>query len=107
LVESESVLRVFQKKSKRGVPTPKKRIEPDSRMMEGSRTNGQGVGTMKKTQNRKEIPIEKGSGNVYADRGYPDSEDMLIKAQLVTKIAEIIQQRRLTQAQAAKLLRLT
>jgi predicted XRE-type DNA-binding protein len=64
---------------------------------------------MKKTQinNRQEITIEKGSGNVYADLGFPDSEDMLIKAQLVTKIAEIIQQRRLTQAQAAKLLRLT
>ncbi len=64
---------------------------------------------MKRTQitNRQEIVIEKGSGNVYADLGYPDSEDMLIKAQLVTKIAEIIQQRRLTQAQAAKLLRLT
>jgi predicted XRE-type DNA-binding protein len=53
------------------------------------------------------IPIEKGSRNVYADLGYPDSEDMLIKAQLVTKIAEIIRQRRLTQAQAAKLFRLT
>jgi predicted XRE-type DNA-binding protein len=53
------------------------------------------------------IQIEKSSGNVYADLGFPDSEDMLIKAQLVTKIAEIIQQRRLTQAQAAKLLRLT
>jgi predicted XRE-type DNA-binding protein len=64
---------------------------------------------MKRAQitNRQEITIEKGSGNVYADLGYPDSEDMLIKAQLVTKIAEIIQQRRLTQAQAAKLLRLT
>jgi predicted XRE-type DNA-binding protein len=64
---------------------------------------------MKRTQitNRQEIVIEKGSGNVYADLGYPDREDMLIKAQLVTKIAEIIQQRRLTQAQAAKLLRLT
>jgi predicted XRE-type DNA-binding protein len=64
---------------------------------------------MKRTQttSRQEITIEKGSGNVYADLGYPDSEDMLIKAQLVTKIAEIIQQRRLTQAQAAKLLRLT
>jgi predicted XRE-type DNA-binding protein len=64
---------------------------------------------MKRTQitSRQEIAIEKGSGNVYADLGFPDSEDMLIKAQLVTKIAEIIQQRRLTQAQAAKLLRLT
>ena len=53
------------------------------------------------------IPIEKGSGNVYVDLGFSDSEDMLIKAQLVTKIAGIIRQRRLTQAQAAKLLRLT
>src|ERR1700692_2500570 len=54
-----------------------------------------------------ERQIEKGSRNVYADLGYPDSDDMLIKAQLVTKIAKIIHQRRLTQAQAAKLLRLT
>lgn len=30
----------------------------------------------------KEMQIEKGSGNVYADLGFPDSEDMLIKAQL-------------------------
>jgi predicted XRE-type DNA-binding protein len=56
---------------------------------------------------REEIPIEKGSGNVYADLGFSDSDDMLIKAQLVTKIAEILRQRRLTQAQAAKTLRLT
>src|SRR5258708_38284535 len=77
--------------------------------MESSRTNGKRGGIMKKTQyiTRQGIQIEKGSGNVYAELGYPDSEDMLIKAQLVTKIAEIIHQRRLTQAQAAKLLRLT
>jgi predicted XRE-type DNA-binding protein len=64
---------------------------------------------MKRTQiaKRQEIPIEKGSGNVYADLGFSDSENMLIKAQLVTKIAEILRQRRLTQAQAAKTLRLT
>jgi predicted XRE-type DNA-binding protein len=64
---------------------------------------------MKRTQisKWKEIPIERGSGNVYADLGFSDSEDMLIKAQLVAKIAEILRQRRLTQAQAAKTLRLT
>jgi predicted XRE-type DNA-binding protein len=56
---------------------------------------------------RQEIPIEKASGNVYADLNFSDSEEMLIKAQLVTKIAEILRQRRLTQAQAAKALRLT
>jgi predicted XRE-type DNA-binding protein len=56
---------------------------------------------------RQRIAVERGSGNVYADLGFPDSEDMLVKAQLVTKVAEIIRQRRLTQKQAAKLLRLT
>jgi predicted XRE-type DNA-binding protein len=54
-----------------------------------------------------EIAVEKSSGNVYADLGYTDSDDMLVKAQIVTKIAEIIEQRGLTQEQAAKILRLT
>ena len=53
------------------------------------------------------IPVEEGSGNVYADLGYADSEDMMMKAQLVTKIADIIRQRGLTQEKAAKLLGLT
>src|SRR6516225_10208775 len=58
-----------------------------------------------RTMNR--IPVQEGGGNVYADLGYPDSEDMIIKAQLVTKIAAIIRQRGLTQEKAAKLLDLT
>jgi predicted XRE-type DNA-binding protein len=47
---------------------------------------------------------EVGSGNVYADLGYGDADEMLIKAQLVTKIAEIIKRKGLTQTQAAELL---
>jgi len=50
---------------------------------------------------------EKSTGNVYADLGYVDSDDMLVKAQIVAKIAEIIDQRRLTQEQAAEILGLT
>lgn len=53
------------------------------------------------------IPIEEGSGNVYADLGYADSEGMFVKAQLVTKIVDIIRQRGLTQQRAARLLGLT
>lgn len=45
-----------------------------------------------------------GTGNVYADLGYADADEMLIKAQLVTKIAEIIKRKGLTQTQAAELL---
>src|SRR5713226_8742942 len=53
------------------------------------------------------IPIEEGSDNVYVDLGYADSEDMVVKAQLVAKIADIIRQRGLTQERAARLLGLT
>ena len=48
--------------------------------------------------------IERGGSNVYADLGIPDAEEMLVKAQLATKIAEIIKRRKLTQIQAAELL---
>jgi predicted XRE-type DNA-binding protein len=48
--------------------------------------------------------IEKGSTNVYADLGFENADEMLVKAQLATKIGEIIQKRKLTQIQAAELL---
>lgn len=53
------------------------------------------------------VAVYAGSRNVYADLGYPDADEMLVKAQLVTRIAEIIQRRGLTQVEAAKLLGLT
>ena len=62
---------------------------------------------MKKQQIVRGIPVEQGSGNVYADLGYHDSESMLVKAQLAAKIAEILKRKALTQAQAAEILGLT
>jgi predicted XRE-type DNA-binding protein len=44
------------------------------------------------------------SGNVFADLGLPNPEEMLAKAELAIKIAEILRQRRLTQVQAAEAL---
>ena len=51
--------------------------------------------------------IEKSSGNVYADLGVADAEEMYVKAQLATKIMEIIKARKLTQAHASKILGLS
>jgi predicted XRE-type DNA-binding protein len=62
---------------------------------------------MKKQRVVRGIPVEAGSGNVYADLGYPDSESMLVKAQLAAKIAEIVQRRALTQTRTAEILGLT
>jgi predicted XRE-type DNA-binding protein len=50
------------------------------------------------------IEIEQGSGNVYADLGLPDASEMLVKAQLASKIGAIIKARHLTQLQAAEIL---
>ena len=50
------------------------------------------------------IDYEVGSGNVYADLGFADSAEMLAKARIVSEIARIIQERKLTQTKAAELL---
>ena len=50
------------------------------------------------------IEIEEGSGNVYADLESRDSNEMLVKARLATKIGEIIKHRHLTQQHAAGIL---
>jgi predicted XRE-type DNA-binding protein len=55
----------------------------------------------------KDDRIQHGSGNVFADLGRADADVHLLKAELVTRIDEIIRQRRLTQAEAAALLGLS
>jgi len=45
--------------------------------------------------------------NVYEQLGFPDAEEMLVKAQLVTQIAEILRERGWSQQQAGKVLGLT
>jgi predicted XRE-type DNA-binding protein len=45
---------------------------------------------------------EPSSGNVFADLGFPDAEERLLKAKLATKIAELIEKKGWTQAQTAE-----
>jgi len=54
-------------------------------------------------KNKKAIII-KSSGNVFADLGLENSEELLAKSTLARTIREIIKDRNLTQAKAAKLL---
>ena len=44
------------------------------------------------------------SGNVFADLEIPNPDEMLAKAELAVKIADILRRRRLTQVQAAAVL---
>ncbi len=63
---------------------------------------------MKRDERKKKgvgtVPIEESSGNVFADLGLKNPEELLAKAELVQRIADIIAERKLTQVRAAKLL---
>jgi predicted XRE-type DNA-binding protein len=52
-----------------------------------------------------EIPqVEFSSGNLWADIGRPDADEALARAELMSRVTDIIRARRLTQARAADLL---
>jgi predicted XRE-type DNA-binding protein len=53
------------------------------------------------------IPIHDSSGNVFADIGVQDPEEYLAKSKLAARILRIVQNRRLTQANAGKVLGIT
>ena len=50
------------------------------------------------------VKVTMGSGNVFQDLGFPDAEERLVKASLALEIERIIDQRKLTQRAAAKLM---
>ena len=54
----------------------------------------------------KRIEVEQGSGNIFADIGLPNPEERLAKADLAIRISEAIRARRLTQTQAARVLKI-
>jgi predicted XRE-type DNA-binding protein len=53
---------------------------------------------------RKQVNVEAGSGNVFADLGLPHPEQELLKANLTLQIHRQIKARGLTQAQAGAIL---
>lgn len=50
------------------------------------------------------VRIEKGSGNIFADLGLPDAETHFLKAQIVSEIYRLTNERKLTQTAAGKLM---
>lgn len=52
----------------------------------------------------KKATIEKGSDNIFADLGRPDAETHFLKAQIVSEIYRLTNERKLTQAQMGKLI---
>ena len=53
------------------------------------------------------VEFHEGSGNVFEDLGFPNADEMRVKARLVMKIADIVRSKGLTQAEIGKILGLT
>jgi len=51
-----------------------------------------------------EIKVQTSSGNVFADLGLENSDELLVKAELARKISSIIIKQHMTQAEAAEIL---
>src|SRR5438445_469985 len=60
----------------------------------------------KQETERAVIPVAKGSGNVFADLGLPDPDELQFKAELTRQICRRIKDFGLTQSEAAKRLTL-
>lgn len=60
-----------------------------------------GAKAVKKAEKSK---IRRGSTNVFADLGLPDSENHLVKAQLVSRMMDIMKARKLTQTETARII---
>ena len=54
-----------------------------------------------------ETTVERGCGNVFADLGLPDADAHFVKAELVSRIDDIVRKRGITQTEAARLLGLS
>lgn len=55
---------------------------------------------------KKKIKYEKSSGNVFADLDVSNPEEALAKSQVAIEIRKIIRRKKLTQAKAAKMLKI-
>ena len=51
------------------------------------------------------IKFEQGSANVFQDLDLPDADELFLKAKLGFEVFQIIEDRKLTQAEAAEILR--
>ena|SRR5271155_3641135 len=60
---------------------------------------------MAKTKNK--IKMTVGSGNVFKDLGFPNAEELHTKVGLAVAINQLIESKRLTQAEAAKRLKVS
>ena len=67
----------------------------------GTKKAKRAAATRKKSRVKRPL-VEVSSGNVFADIGLKDADELLLKAKLVFEISQLIEKKGLTQAEVAK-----
>lgn len=62
---------------------------------------------MKRKITKPKIKVEDSSGNVFKDLGFPDAEGHSVKAAIASQIYDLVKKKKLSQAKAGKLLKIT
>src|SRR6266567_6140554 len=60
--------------------------------------------TREQEMKTKRVEVHESDGNIFADLGLPDADTHFLKAQIVSEIYRLTNERKLTQAQAGKLM---
>lgn len=92
------VLHAFQKKSKKGIATPKREID----LIKQRYAEAQELAMP--TKKRKPIEFETGSGNVFADLGLKDADQLLARSQIGFHVYKILEDKKLKQREIAAVL---
>ena len=99
------VLHVFQKKAKHGIATSKRDLNLiRTRLEQAPRLHAENEGALPMGTTRRRIKVTEGSGNIFADVGIARPEEYLAKAELARQIVGALDARRVTQAEAARIL---
>jgi phage-related protein/predicted XRE-type DNA-binding protein len=103
------VLHAFQKKSRKGIETPKNEIDLIRRRYKSAeaRTKHRKLHDNCDSQGVTMMRVTKGSGNVFRDLGLPDADLLQAKADLVHRISVLVGKRGLSQVKAAEVLTVT
>ena len=99
------VLHAFQKKSPSGIRTAKRDVDLVLRDWKQPRRITRNTMASKSADRRE--PVIRGTGNVFADLGFPDAAERQAKLRLAYALNQVLEARNLSQADAAKVLGVT
>ena len=100
--EAVYVLHAFQKKSPSGIRTAKRDVDLVAERLKAAQKDQRSTMASRSAEPRESIT--RGTGNVFADLGFPDAAERQAKLRLAYALNGLLEERKLSQAGAAKVL---